>query len=185
MNHLGTVNIETDRLLMRRFQNTDAPYIYRNWAKNPEVSKHLTWSAHDNVGTTEKILKLWLESYDRPEIYNWAIVLKQTNQPIGSISIVAIYEESLKCEVGYCLGEKFWGEGIMTEALKAVIRFLFCKVGFNRVQAYHHVDNPASGKVMVKAGMCYEGHMREFTRDNTGKFVDVDFYGLTKDIFER
>ena len=184
MRHTGTLNIETKRLLLRRFMKTDAPYIFRNWAGDPEVSRHLTWSAHDSVNDTGKILELWLDSYDRPEIYNWAIVYRESGQPIGSISVVAIYEEALKCEVGYCLGKKYWGKGIMTEALKAVTEFLFFKVGFNRIQAYHHIDNTASGKVMVKSGMRLEGRMREFAVNNKGEFVDVDFYGIVKNDFQ-
>lgn len=181
MKHIGTLNIETERLLLRRFIKTDAIYIFRNWANDPDVSKYLTWSAHDNVENTEKILEAWLNSYDRPEIYNWAIVCRKSGQPIGSISVVAIDEESDKCEVGYCLGRKYWGKGIMTEAFRAVMEFLFFQVGFNRIQAYHHVENPASGRVMEKVGMKKEGHMIQFTRNNRGEFVDVDFYGITKD----
>jgi len=183
MIHIGTLNIETERLLLRRFVQGDAPYIFRNWARDPEVSRHLTWMAHDNVENTEKVLQMWLDSYDRPEIYNWAIVDKESGQPIGSIAVVAIYEEADKCEIGYCLGRKYWGKGIMTEAFKAVMDFLFNQVGFNRIQAYHHVDNPASGRVMMKAGMKKEGQMRQFARSNKGDFVDVDFYGITKDEF--
>lgn len=180
MNHKGTLNIETGRLLLRRFMEGDAPYIFRNWASDPDVSRHLTWSAHDNVENTEKILASWLESYDRPEIYNWAIVHKDSGQPIGSISMVALYEDLQKCEIGYCIGKRYWGMGIMTEALKAVMKFLFFEVGFNRIQAYHHIDNPASGKVMQKAGMRHEGRMREFAMNNKGEYVDVDFYGMVR-----
>jgi len=183
MNHTGTVNIETTRLLLRRFMKDDAVSIFRNWARDPEVSKHLTWEPHLNIETTEKILEMWLDQYDSSEVYNWAIVSKDTRQPIGSVSVVNLSNESRKCELGYCLGRKYWGLGLMTEAVKAVMEYLFNTVGFNRIQAYHHIDNPASGRVMVKSGMKHEGRMRQFARNNQGELVDVDFYGAIKDDF--
>lgn len=177
MNHKGTVDIGTKRLLLKRFVKGDAPYIYSNWANDPEVSRHLTWQAHKDVATSERILGMWIESYDSPCSYNWAIVPKEKGQPIGSISVVNQYDDSGKCEIGFCIGRKLWGLGIMTEALVAVMDFLFNEVGYNRVQAYHHVDNPASGRVMIKAGMKEEGRMKEFAVNNRNEYVDVVFYG--------
>jgi ribosomal-protein-alanine N-acetyltransferase len=183
MNHKGTLNIQTKRLLLRRFEKKDAEYIYRNWASDPEVSKHLTWPVHTDVKTSKKVLDMWLDSYDSPSTYNWAIVYKEIGQPIGSISVVNQYDESSKCEIGYCLGRKFWKRGVMTEALSAVMDYLFNDIGYNRIQAYHHVDNPASGRVMVKVGMKEEGHMKQFAVNNKNEFVDVVFYGIVREDF--
>lgn len=183
MNHLGTINIETKRLLMRRFMDGDAGYIYKNWANDPIVTEHLSWKAHDNLEVTEQILSLWIREYNSNEYYNWAIVSKDIKQPIGSISVVNFNEVSKKCEIGYCLSRKYWNKGIMTEALIGIIEFLFNQIGFNRVQAYHHIDNPASGRVMIKAGLKYEGRLKQFTINNKSEFVDVDFYGVIKESF--
>ena len=72
---------------------------------------------------------------------------------IGDISVVSQDSQKEMCEVGYILGKNFWGQGIMTEALKAVLHFLLLEVGFKEVQAKYVSLNPASGRVMAKAGM--------------------------------
>ena len=82
---------------------------------------------------------------------------KENMQAIGSISIVNFSDLHEWCEIGYCLSRNYWNNGIMTEALKAVIKLCFTKVGFNRVHAFHHAENKASGRVMLKSGMKYEG----------------------------
>lgn len=89
-------------------------------------------------------------------------------------------EEIEEAEVGYCIGEEYWRQGIMTEALKAVIRFLFEEAGFNRVCARHDTDNPNSGRVMKAAGMQYEGTMRQAGKNNRG-ICDCTLYAITKD----
>ena len=89
-------------------------------------------------------------------------------------------EEIEEASVGYCLGRKYWGQGIMPEALGEVIAFLFDEVQLNRVQAGHDVNNPKSGRVMEKAGMKYEGTFRQHGLNNRG-IVDVACYGVLKD----
>ena len=74
---------------------------------------------------------------------------------IGDISVVSQDPQKELCEVGYILGKKFWGQGLMTEALQAVLHFLLIEVGFKEVQAKYVSLNPASGSVMEKAGMQY------------------------------
>ena len=74
---------------------------------------------------------------------------------IGDISIVEIHEKDLSCEIGYVLGKAYWGNGMMTEALKAVLDFYFIQAGFQKVRARYASLNPASGRVMEKAGMSY------------------------------
>lgn len=74
---------------------------------------------------------------------------------IGDISVVSQDSQKEICEVGYILGKKFWGQGLMTEALQAVLHFLLVEVGFKEVQAKYVSLNPASGRVMAKAGMHY------------------------------
>ena len=74
---------------------------------------------------------------------------------IGDISIVEMHEEDLSCEIGYVLGKNYWGRGLMTEALKAVLDFCFTQAGFQKVKARYASLNLASGRVMEKAGMFY------------------------------
>lgn len=179
MNHCGTCTIETERLLLRRFAASDAEAMFRNWASDEEVTKFLTWPAYTNVDTAKQVLSEWSSSYSDPAFYQWAIVLKEINEPIGSISIVSSDEKTQMVEIGYCIGRTWWNRGITSEALQAVIDFMFDKVGANRVQAKHDVNNPHSGMVMKKCGMKYEGTQRGAAVNNQG-LCDISCCALLK-----
>lgn len=156
MNHIGTREIATERLTLRRFEIEDAENMFYNWANDPEVTKYLTWPAHESVDTTETILKEWISKYDEKDFYQWAIELNDLEQPIGTISAIKTDERVESVEIGYCIGKSFWNNGYMTEALTAIIRFFINEVGAGRVWARHDTENPNSGKVMAAAGMDYE-----------------------------
>lgn len=180
LNHKGTVTIETERLILRRFTMEDAEAMYRNWASDDEVTKHLTWPTHTSVEISKMVLTDWTSHYPEPDFYNWAIVLKENGpEPIGNISTAHVKESTLCATMGYCMSRAHWGKGVMTEALTAVIDFFFDEVGFNRIDADHAVDNPASGRVMEKSGMRYEGTHRQAVRTNCG-IVDIKKWAILK-----
>ena len=180
MNHIGTKVIETQRLLLRPFTMADAQPMFDNWASDPEVTKYVTWPAHDSVAITEMVMKDWVDGYANPDRYNWAITLKEKGgDPIGNISAVHVYENTESVEIGYCMGRAWWGGGVMAEALKAVIDFFMAEVGANRVYARHDTANPNSGKVMAKAGMKFEGILRQSGRNNQG-IVDLAYYSILR-----
>ena len=168
MNHLGTRELATERLTLRRFEIEDAENMFYNWANDPEVTKYLTWPAHENVDVTESIVKDWVSKYDDKEFYQWAIELNDLEQPIGAISAVKIDNKIESVEIGYCIGQKFWHKGYATEALTEIIRFFIAEVGAGRVCARHDSNNPNSGKVMAAAGMEYEGTLRRADINNQG-----------------
>lgn len=168
MNHIGTREIATERLTLRRFEIEDAENMFYNWANDPEVTKYLTWPAHESVDTTETILKEWISKYDEKDFYQWAIELNDLEQPIGTISAIKTDERVESVEIGYCIGKRFWNNGYMTEALTAIIRFFINEVGAGRIWARHDTENPNSGKVMVAAGMDYEGTLRHAGFNNQG-----------------
>lgn len=151
--HRGTIAIETIRLILRRFRIEDAPDMFHNWSGDPQVCKYLSWGPHRDVDTTSKRIKNWINNYEYNNFYLWAIELKGKNIPIGSISVELSNDNSKSCEVGYCIGAPYWNRGIMTEALRAVMHFLFYEVGYTTIQAKHDILNIGSGKVMEKAGM--------------------------------
>ena len=178
LNHKGTKTIETDRLILRQFTMEDAEPMFRNWANDDEVTKHLTWPTHSDVEVTKMVLSDWTSHYAEPDFYNWAIVLKENGpEPIGSIAVVRITEKTRCAAMGYCMSRAHWRKGVMPEALKAVVDFLFSEVGFNRIEAEHDVNNPASGRVMRKCGMTYEGRSRQSHRSNSG-LRDMENYAI-------
>ena len=180
LHHKGTVTIETARLILRPFAMEDAEAMYRNWASDDDVSKHLTWPTHTSVEISKMVLTDWTSHYPEPDFYNWAIVLKENGpEPIGNISVVGINKEVDAATMGYCMSRAHWRKGIMAEALTAVIAFLFDEVGFNRGEADHDPNNPASGRVMEKSGMLHEGILRQAGRSNQG-IIDVSRWAILK-----
>lgn len=180
LNHVGTQNIETERLLLRQFKIEDAEQIFDNWAKDPENVKYLSWQAHRTIEDTYKILDKWIKEYKNKNSYRWCISLKDNNEAIGSIDVIEIIEIRSTCEIGYVISKKYWNKGIITETLKAVMNYLFNTVGFNRIQLRHMTENPASGRVMVKCGMKYEGILRQYGIKNTGERCDTAIYSILK-----
>ncbi len=184
MIHKGTQEIETKRLVLRRFLVDDAEAMFNNWASDEEVTKYLTWPTHKDIDNTKKTIAYWVEQYKKDNFYNWCIALKETGEIIGSIGSTVVQEEMECIPLGYCMSKRYWNNGIMTEALDAVIKFFFGEVKANRIEACHHLENIASGKVMQKCGLGYEGIKRHGAKDNSGNYCDVAVYSiLAKDRF--
>lgn len=177
MNHLGTITLETPRLILRKFILSDAACMYKNWANDHEVTRFLTWSTHTSIQDSHDIISLWISKYTNLRTYQWCIELKENHEPIGTISVVHMHEVLSSAEIGYCIGRHFWNKGITSEALAAVIQFLFEGVGVNRIEARHDTNNPGSGKVMLKCGLKYEGTRLMADQNNSG-ICDVALYGL-------
>ena len=181
MKHTGTVEIITKRLLLRPFKMEDADAMFNNWANDEDVSRFLTWLPHEDVNVTQEVIEIWVNNYDQADNYQWAICFKDNpDSPIGSFSVFSINEQIKSVEVGYCIGKKWWGQGIVAEAFSEVIELLFKQVGVNRIASYHHVDNPRSGRVMEKSGLQKEGLLREIALNNQGKLVDMVIYSILK-----
>jgi ribosomal-protein-alanine N-acetyltransferase len=178
--HKGTAIIETNRLILRPFVMDDVTDMFNNWASDSEVTKYLSWQAHTDIATTKYVMKMWIDSYSKNETYRWGIVCRENgNEVIGSIDVVRINEDLERAEIGYCISKKFWNKGITTEALTAVIDYLF-SCGFMRISAYHDVLNPASGQVMQKCGMQFEGVFRNAEKNNVDEFCSIAQYAILK-----
>ena len=180
LTHKGTQTLETPRLILRRAALSDADAMYRNWASNPEVTKFLTWPAYSSQDTAAKRLQIWQDGYASPETYQWMIVPKDLGETIGTISVVELDNRIEKAEIGYCIGSPWWHRGYTSEALRAVLDYLFAEVGFRRIAARHDTNNPHSGTVMQKCGMHYEGTLRQAGWNNQG-VCDESYYSLLRE----
>ena len=180
MKHCGTLPLETDRLILRRFAVDDAEAMYRNWCSDAEVTKFLTWPPHKSVEVSRRVLSGWVESYARENYYQWAVVPKALGEPIGSIAAVGMNEDTEMVHIGYCIGRAWWHQGYTTEALRALIGFFFDTVGVNRIEAQHDPRNPHSGMVMQRCGLKYEGTLRQAVRSNQG-VCDACWYALLRE----
>ncbi len=196
MRHAGTQEIETAHLLLRRLLPQDAGMMYTNWASDPEVTRYLRWQPHKSAAETLELLAAWETLYPNPDYYQWAIVEKSSGQVAGSISLYnsLLGEPQQKTawagmdlaggiwEPGYCLGKRWWNKGYMTEALCAVVRFWFSCTDSPWLACCHAVDNPASGRVMEKAGFVYD-HDAEYHRFD-GTAVPCRAYCLTRERYQ-
>lgn len=179
MEHKGTHRIETERLLLRKYKITDAEDMFLNWASSTAVTRFLTWEPYRRTTDVRAYIKNRMESYSNKNVYDWVIEWKENHQVIGDISVVKFNEETKTAEIGYCLGEAYWHKGIMTEALRAVIRYLIREVGVETIIGCHDTRNVCSGKVMEKCGLKYtETVEQEFPR--TQELIQVDIRTLQR-----
>ena len=193
MRHAGTQEIETPRLLLRRLLPSDAPMMYANWASDPAVTRWLRWTPHKDVTETRELLTAWALLYPNEDYYQWAIVEKASGQVFGSISIYNSLagEPQQKAEwpgrdisegiwePGYCIGRGWWNKGYTTEALGALVEYWFKNTGSNWLACCHAAENPASGRVMTKAGFVYD-HDAEYHKFD-GSPVPCRCYALTRE----
>jgi len=177
MLNVGTQTLETERLILRKFELSDAELVYKNWTSDPLVTKHLSWDVHKSLDDTIKYVNYICELYNKEYCFDWIVVLKETNEPIGEISSVKTSKKHSLIELGYCYGSKYWNKGYATEVLQIVIKYLRETAKVEKITACHLSINPASGKVMKKAGMIYDATLKEYRIDkNTNKRVDLVYY---------
>lgn len=178
MKHLGTQTLETPRLILRRFTAADAPAMFHNWASDSAVTKFLTWPPHADESVS--LAHIQTMDYENPAVYDWGIELKELGQVIGSIGVVGHKDAIEMVHVGYCIGQNWWHQGLMSEAFAAVIRFFFEEVGVNRIETRHDTNNPNSGKVMLKCGLTCEGILRQSDLNNQG-LNDSAWYAILRE----
>ena len=181
MNNIGSINLETERLLLRRGTINDALEIYENYGSDPLVSKYVVWNKHVDINDAINLMKKWQESYSELTSYKWLVVEKESQKVIGSITAVKVGSANKTVALGYCFGSKWWNKGFATECLKRVIKFFFEQVHVETIYANHLTANIASGKVMKNAGMIYEGTLRNRMIDkNTNQMMGLDTYSITR-----
>lgn len=179
MEHKGTKTIETNRLLLRKFCTEDIKAAYMNWTSDERVTEFLRWPTHTSMEITEMVINDWIKESEKADFYQWAIVLKDINEPIGTISVVDKNDDLNILHIGYCIGSRWWHKGITSEAFSAIIPYLFNEVGANRIESQHDPNNPYSGNVMKKCGLTYEGTLRQADISNKG-IVDACMYSILK-----
>lgn len=183
MNHIGTKELVTDRLLLRKIRFEDDRDMFEQWASDPRVTRYLTWSAHQSIEDTRRIIEMWLKDIHEPNVYRWVIELKSIGKVIGTIDLVNVDSRHRCGTFGYCLSANYWNQGIASEALKAMLTYLFEEGDFHRIEASHLIENGASGRVMIKCGMILDGIRRKKFFGHDGEFHDLVNYGILKDEF--
>ena len=184
MEHRGTVCIETERLILRPITMDDVEPAFLNWESDDRVTEFLRWPTARDISQVERVTQEWVNGYADPTFYQWVIVPKALNEPIGTISVVDQDERTDKVHIGYCIGSRWWRMGYTSEAFAAIIPFFFEQVKVQRIEAQHDPNNPGSGAVMRKCGLQYEGTLRKADWSNKG-IVDACMYAiLAEDYFK-
>jgi len=174
--------LKTERLLLRKIFLTDAENIFE-YAQIPEVSKFLSWSPHISIENTKEFICALIQNYIDGTPGSWGIELDQEKKIIGTIGFLYWDTENQRAETGFALSNKYWNQGIMTEALWKILSFGFTRMDLNRIEARTFSNNIASQKVLEKVGMKYEGLLREHALVK-GNYQDLKLYSiLRKDFF--
>lgn len=177
----GVVSIETERLILRKLQRSDADDFYA-YASNPAVSRFLPWEPHRSIEDTEKLIEVIFKSYEQQEKLIWAIEKKDDGKMIGTIDFIKWLPKHGRAEIAYALSCDYWGLGYMPEAAKALLAFGFHNMELNKIEAAILLDNHQSRSVLEKIGMSFEGVARQHFKMK-GEFVDLAMYSVLRSEF--
>lgn len=166
MKHLGTKELETTRLKLRRFESKDAKEICEGYYNQEEFLYFANKTSRTVQEEKEAIARI-LERYKNESYYNWLIIQKETNAIIGSINLV-YFDRNDSVEVNYAIDNRFTKNGYMTEALIAVKDFILNEIGLKRFQGGCCTENIASKRVMEKSGMKLEGTLQKYVKLKDG-----------------
>lgn len=171
MNHLGTIEIETKRLFLRKFHIDDADEMFYGWASKEDCSRYFPWQPCKNISEVITRIQKWVDNYSNNDFYQWAIVLKENKKVIGIINLHNVRDEYNSAETSYILNPNYWNKGYMTESLSSIIDFGFKNLKLNRICADYFEGNEQSAKVLHKCSMIKEGVEREKYRKN-GNYIN-------------
>ncbi len=173
--------LKTERLVLRPFSPDDARRI-KDLAVDKDIASTTIEIPHPYrledglswIGTHQK-------QFDEGRQITYAITLAGTGEFVGAIDL-RIEKAHKRAEMGFWVGKPYWYSGFCSEEVREIIKYGFEELGLNRIHARHFVRNPASGKVLQKTGMNYEGTLRQYFI-KWGKFEDVKLYAILKDVW--
>ncbi|MEK4760194.1 GNAT family N-acetyltransferase [Viridibacillus sp. FSL E2-0187] len=166
--------MESERILLRPISLDDAEDMYE-YTSDEETTRYI-YAPHKDLNQTKNLIANY---FIKESIGKYAIVLKENNKMVGSIEF-RVHEWNKSGELGFTLNRHFWGNGYMTESGKLILGLAFDVLGLERVYAAHEVKNNASGKVLNRLGMKYEGILRK-SEMIKGELVDSAYYSILKD----
>ena len=177
---MSAPTLETERLILRQFELTDAPAVQR-LAGDREVALNTLSIPHPYPdGAAEE----WIRTHVADAgLVNFAIVRRSDSALIGSIGLI-LKREHDKAEIGYWIGKPYWNHGYASEAADRVIEYGFAELGLEKIYAAHFSRNDASGRVMQKNGMVHEGRLRRDMK-KWDEYVDVEMYSILRDEWKK
>jgi RimJ/RimL family protein N-acetyltransferase len=178
MPQLQPVVLTTERLRLRPLDERDIPAHYAVHS-DPEVTRYWSSGPWTRIEQAEKAIADAIAAQADGSVLYFGIELLATGELIGNAGLHHFFEQNRRCEIGYSLASKHWGQGYATEALRTIIRHGFDALDLNRIEADIDPRNIGSARVLEKLGFRKEGYMPErwFV---CGEFADTVNYGLLK-----
>ncbi len=160
-----------------REQTLDDAQDFLEYYSSPEVSRYIVSSIPKNIEEAKSEIRYWINVFNYNDGIYFGIARKTDNKLIGSIGVAGFNRFHNRVEASYDLAKEYWGRGIMTKALKEVLKYVFKEFKFNRVEAFVMPENTASKLVLLKCGFVFEGNLRQH-RFHNGKYVDIGIYSF-------
>ena len=170
--------IETDRLILRKYKESDIDAIY-DIITDERLSKYIKYP---NLTKEEELncIKKWIKEADESALEKWVIELKSDNSVIGNIEVNNIIKKHNYCTVGYTIRYDYWGNGYATEALKAISDYLLYTKDYYLVECSCNELNKQSSKVMLKAGFKKDGYIANRRLNEDGTYSGIEYYSKSK-----
>lgn len=162
LTHIGTDTIETERLILRRFEYSDADAMLKNWVADKKIQSLYSEPVYSTREAVNELLDKYIGSYEKNDYYRWAIIEKKSGECIGQIAYFLVDSKNHFAEIEYCIGSNFQCNGYATEATKAVIAYGFDKINLHKIQICTKTINKPSKRVIEKCGFTYEGTLRDY-----------------------
>lgn len=170
--------LTTERLVLREVRPDDAEAIFATLG-DETVMEFMGNAAHQSLEESKRYVRQLQNWYRERVLVRWMITLKGEDRYIGSCGLHRFDIESNRAEAGYELNRAYWHQGIMTEALSAILSYSFQEVGLHRIEAITDVPNSRSQGLLRKLGFTYEGTLRQRFYFNN-EYLDEVFFGLLK-----
>ncbi|MBY6185653.1 GNAT family N-acetyltransferase [Marinobacter hydrocarbonoclasticus] len=168
--------ITTARLTLRPVNEHDAPALFPLYA-DAEAMRFWSRPPFTALSEAEQLVQRGVEGWEQQQSMMW--VVEAEGVVAGTISLFSLSEQNRRAEIGYMLARPFWQQGIMSEALTAIIALAFGPMDLNRLEADIDPDNVASARLLQRLGFAHEGHLpQRWIVD--GRVTDSDLYGLLK-----
>ncbi len=174
--------MHTERLILRPFELSDAPRVAELCADREIAANTLVIPHPYSLGDAESWLATHRASFEAGTHGALAITLRDGGELAGCVGLT-IERAHDRAELGYWIGRAFWNRGYATEASRAAIRHGFVSHGLERIFASHFLRNPASGRVLEKCGMRFEGIARRYVK-KWGVYEDGAVYAIVRADFE-
>jgi len=160
LNHCGTIELKTERLLLRRLDSGDEAAVLANWGADEEVFCFMTSSIMKTARDVRVFLRQKAEQYKRKDFYYWAIVPDCVGMPVGMVTFTEIGSRKKTANLAYALGRAWWGKGYAKEASLRAMELMFDVVGLKTVTGSHFEGNDRSGHTLLSLGMRHLGRSR-------------------------